>query len=163
MNGQRVWFLVALSFTIAFALAQTTHASTDSIGTNGIRSAGLLDANGEELDGDGIDIGQVEPQRPGKPGYDTDAMCCNSTVEPTAVFRRDATAGVNQDYDDHALNVAGVMISSATTAPEGHSPPTGVAPEAALASDGVPAPRRLRLGILVGESHRWGKLAGISV
>lgn len=105
-----------------------SRASTDSIGPNGIVSAGL------NLTGDGIAIGQVERFRSGKFGYDNDALCCNATVIPADVFVMDAQADPNERYNSHALSVAGVMISTATTATAGHVPPTGIAQQADLYS-----------------------------
>jgi subtilisin family serine protease len=97
------------------------HAGEDSIGSNGIDSASL------NLTGADIAIGQVEPFRPGQNGYDTDANCCNSTIQPSGVFVRDMIAGVNASIGEHAILVAGVMISTDGTA-------TGVAGEALLYS-----------------------------
>ena len=134
MNKVRYGVLV---LTIAFPSMNVSSGSQDTIGPNGINSAGLRGVNGVVLTGEGVDIGQVEPFRPGFPGVDdplTKPDCCNEDVVPTGVFFRDMVADVNQGIVDHAIAVAGVMISTATTATEGHSPPTGVAIEANLYS-----------------------------
>jgi len=81
-------------------------AGINSIGPNGINSASL------GLTGAGIAIGQVEPGRPGMMGFDTDSMCCNSTINPTAVFRRDQNATPDDSLRPHSLWVSGVMIST---------------------------------------------------
>ena len=119
MKSLRIYGHVVV--TLASALQQSTYGSTDSIGPNGINSASL------GLTGDGVSIGQVEAFRPGKPGFDTAAMCCEATIEPTDVFVRDMDAAVNQSIDDHAIWVAGVMISTDNVA-------TGVATDASLFS-----------------------------
>jgi subtilisin family serine protease len=114
-------------------------ASQDTIGPNGINSAGL------GLDGSGVVIGQVEAFRPGKPMFDDIVNCCNADVKPTGVFFRDQpmSASKNQAVDDdHAEAVAGVMISTNTGSigPEGTAP-RGVAIAASLNSsayDAVP-------------------------
>jgi Subtilase family len=115
----------------AFGVTRQGNASQDSIGPNGINSAGL------GLTGAGVTVGQVENLRPGKPGFDSAANCCNADVIPTGVFFRDQpmNASINQGVGgNHAIAVAGVMISTATTAPPPHSPPTGVATGASLYS-----------------------------
>jgi len=95
-------------------------ASQDSIGPNGINSASLLG-----LTGAGVGIGQVEPFRPGIPGTDS-AANSNPDVQPTGVFVRDGAAAPNMNIDEHALQVAGVMISTdmvdSDVIPDGDSP-----------------------------------------
>ncbi len=69
----------------------STMASEDTIGPNGIYSAGLKIGN-DDLDGSGITIGQVEPFRPGDPtqpngmNFDTTGSLFNSSVDPAEVF-----------------------------------------------------------------------------
>ncbi|MCI0334547.1 MAG: hypothetical protein L0228_15120 [Planctomycetes bacterium] len=121
----------ALSVVVSLAVGHSILASEDTIGPNGINSA----ATG--LTGFGGFIGQVEGFRPGKPGHDTAADCCNADVNPFLVYARDHEADVNEGLgDEHALHVASVMISSQDTIgmPGGVSAPLGVAPEAALTS-----------------------------
>lgn len=122
--------LLALTFVTGLVVACESQASTDSIGPNGIMSAAL------GLTGDGVPIGQVEQFRAGKYDYDDPniEVCCNSDVIPVDVFVMDMQAEENERDDFHAMYVAGVMISTATTAPAGRSPPTGVAIEADLYS-----------------------------
>ena len=80
-------------------------------------------------------IGQVEPGRPGKPGHDNEANCCDNDVNPFAVLTRVAQAQPNVGIEEHALRVASVMISSQdTVGGAGISPPLGVAPNARLFS-----------------------------
>jgi hypothetical protein len=114
--------------TVLFA--NVAFASTQTTGLNGINSSGL------GLTGAGIGIGQIEEGRPGKRIVDggTDAADKGSQyIVPTAVFRRDGAANV-MDTDDHAEEVAGVMISSDTTdGPDmDGDAPIGVAPQAKL-------------------------------
>jgi hypothetical protein len=117
------------------------NASTDTIGPNGINSAGLLTVPGAPLDGSGISIGQVEPGRPGKQNV-PDTTEYNNFVTPFKVFDRSllihddlglGSAGI------HAENVASIMISTDTTPvpPDmngAHFAPTGVAGHANLLS-----------------------------
>jgi hypothetical protein len=129
MDRVHYQFLCAVSLGLYFG--RVSIASEDTIGTNGIHSAGL------GLTGAGIDIGQVEADRPGKPGHDTGSNCCNDKIVPAGVFARNMVAGNGQGVDDHALWVAGVMISTQTavpTPPPIRSPPVGVAQSAALYS-----------------------------
>lgn len=124
----------ALIVAFVLSLPSVLDASEDSNGPNGINSIGLQDAMGNPLTGLGVELGQVERLRPGKPVFDTDAMCCNADVDPTGVFVMEMNATSNQEYGEHALWVAGVMISKDTDAPMDHSPPTGVSPDASLYS-----------------------------
>lgn len=107
-------------------------ASQDSIGPNGINS--LVTG----LNGNNINIGQVELYRPGNPGFDTTATLMNSSVDPEQVFFRNpptynAVANTLAETSDHVVKVAGILISDHATA-------TGVAPEADLYSVGVNEP-----------------------
>jgi subtilisin family serine protease len=128
--------IVFASAILVVGIAREAEASQDTIGPNGIRSAGL------GLTGAGVVIGQVEPGRVGKvdpPGQDTAADCCNADVHIAGAYFKDAPASPNQGtFTDHAIAVAGVMVSRATTAPPPpappHSPPTGVATQAMLYS-----------------------------
>jgi hypothetical protein len=70
------------------AIVHVSRASTESIGSNGIRSAGLTTADGLPLNGSGVSIGHVEGGRPGDPTFDDDNALFNSFVNPTAVFFR---------------------------------------------------------------------------
>lgn len=120
-------------------------ASTDTLGTNGINAAGLLDFDGMPLDGSGVDIGQVEGARPGDPSFDTDVDLFHSLVDPEEVFMRSSPPlSFTPTMDDalneiavHPLWVAGVLISTDTSNPDSDGDsPTGVAPGATLYSAG---------------------------
>ena len=125
---------------VTFFLTGYVSASVDSIGPNGINSNGLT--AGGMLTGAGIGIGQVELSRPGKRvadgGFDSPANA-NSSINPTDVFIR-TTGGIsiaNMNISDHAEQVAGVMISTSTTDPDGAGPrtaPIGVVTAASLYS-----------------------------
>jgi hypothetical protein len=127
---------------VAVALfPETTFASADTNGPNGINSADL------GLSGDSVAIGQVEFYRPGDPdidddgtpfeaGTDDDGSHSNFGTDPKAVFIENGIApspnSSAQIIDDpgpppsaHATEVAGVMISTDPLAP-------GVAPGADL-------------------------------
>jgi hypothetical protein len=87
---------------VLILVASTCKADQDSIGPNGIK-ASLLNLTGE-----GIAIGQVERLRPGIPGVDD--PFAHEDVIPAAVFRLDGAAN-SADAGEHAIRVAGVMIS----------------------------------------------------
>ncbi len=125
-------------------MAGSALASKRTIGPDGINSAGLSDFNGVPLNGAGIDIGQVELFRPGDPNFDTDDTLFNSFVNPAGVyFREGSTPGfaatlddpMGNEIDPHAVQVAGVMISSVISAPNTNDA-EGVAPGASLFSVG---------------------------
>ncbi|MEM8777483.1 MAG: S8 family serine peptidase [Cyanobacteria bacterium P01_G01_bin.49] len=103
------------------------HATLEfSTGLNGINSRGL------GLTGTGIGIGQVEVERPGKPGFDNPAKS-HPNVKPTEVFLQNGKAIKNQNIEGfdpkgHATRVASVMIS------DHKNTHRGVAPGASLYS-----------------------------
>ncbi|MEX2168423.1 MAG: S8 family serine peptidase [Pirellulales bacterium] len=136
MNGLTRMYPVVCMVVL---LTGAVQASTDTIGPNGISSAGLTDFNGDPLTGEGISIGQVELLRPGKPGFDNNSNANFGTV-PTAVYLLDdriapTPNSMGEIFDPgnppavppfaHATAVAGVMISTDEFAP-------GVAPDADL-------------------------------
>jgi hypothetical protein len=128
MNRLKMWIVVIV---LELGLNAIASASEDSIGPNGINSLGL------GLDGSGIAVGQVEPGRTGLTNYDNAANCCNDKIVPTEVFLQNMLAPENRETDEHAIWVAGVIISTQTSVPPAtppHSPPIGVAPEALLFS-----------------------------
>lgn len=119
-------------------LAQVAYASQNTIGPNGIDSAGLLGFNGQVLTGAGVAIGQVELRRPGRSGTDLMQPSYKSTVQPAGVFFRNTNTNFTPnpdsifnsntftgDIETHAEEVAGVMISNASGSTP--STPTGVA------------------------------------
>lgn len=115
------------AFVIGLVMATSAAASEVSIGVFGIDAADLIGPNGETLNGAGIKIGQVEVLRPVDPDVDDSA---NSTINPAHVWVQQAeptnnSIGGGTDPDDvnHPTWVAGIMISSDTTA-------KGVAPYA---------------------------------
>ncbi len=130
------WLVIVLIGSTSSLLA-----STKSIGTDGIDSAGLLMANGMPLNGGSVGganpvaIGQVELTRPGKSvadgGFD-DAAHSSPAVIPREVYRR-ATGGAaiaNTYTGEHPQQVASVMIGTDTIDPDGaalpRTAPTGV-------------------------------------
>jgi hypothetical protein len=119
-----------IGMVIAMSLATSGYGSSDSVGPNGINSAGL------GLTGAGISIGQVEIGRPGKrvaDGGPDGAQNANANIVPADVFRLDGAANV-LDVSAHAERVAGVMISSDATDGGDLDMDTaiGVAPSASL-------------------------------
>jgi subtilisin family serine protease len=135
------------SFALTLLVASESYASVESIGDDGIASAGLTEFDGTTpLDGRGIAIGQVELDRPGKRvadgGNDSNANS-NTNINPEAVFIRGVTGPTiaNMRITNHAEQVAGVMISKDTTDPDGAvgplSAPVGVAPAANLYSSAM--------------------------
>jgi hypothetical protein len=138
-------------FAIVILFASTAYASVESIGANGIDSAGLTLFGGGPLNGQGVSIGQVELNRPGSLVLDTNPAAYNTFVAPAFVFWRqnvtpanfnvtansiyNPTTNPTGEIDNHPEEVAGVMISTATGAPI--TTPAGVAPAATLYSVGV--------------------------
>ncbi|WP_419184669.1 S8 family serine peptidase [Botrimarina mediterranea] len=105
-----------------------------------------MTANGMPLDGNGIAVGQVEPGRPGKATADggpDDAMNSSPDVVPAEVYVG-STSGAsiaNSLTDDHAEQVASVIIGTDTTDPDGagsRTAPTGAATMADLYSSAFP-------------------------
>lgn len=137
MRSER--FVTCAGIVWSLLLAGVAVASQDSIGPNGINSAGLLGVDGQPLTGEGVGIGQVEFQRPGDEDVGDDLAHRNTTVDPKAVWERDQpnpppadpTANSNPTtfQGSHAEWVASVMISSDPGS-------TGVAPEALLYAAG---------------------------
>jgi hypothetical protein len=128
---------------ILLIVTGSASASVDTIGPNGINSAGLFGTDGMPLTGSGVPIGQVEDTRPGDPGFDTNAALIHTEVNPDQVFFRksavnfSATANLASEIGNHAEAIAGVIISSVTGNPPMPNTPTGVAPGASLYSGGV--------------------------
>ena len=106
-------------------MSGTAWASSNSIGPNGINSEST------ELDGTGIEIGQVEPTgRSAKAGFDDASVSASNTI-PTQVYFGTAVDSANGHISAHATGVAGVMIGK----PEvGFTLYEGVAPNANLHS-----------------------------
>ena len=115
--------------SLAINLPVTAATLGDSTGVNGINSQGL------GLTGAGIGIGQVEPERPGLPGFDN-LDNSHPNVIPAGVFLQNRPAVPNDHTSNHAEQVAGVIISNAL------NPNTGIAPGALLFSgaDNAPGP-----------------------
>ena len=150
-----------LSLLLPLLVAGEAIASEDTIGVNGILSAGLTlpMPNGTQLTGDGIGISQLEGHRagdnilPNGMTFDTTASLFNSFVDPEEVFMANfdnppvvtfhPTANgttlpgntTNFEINDHAIQVASVMISK-DTQPAGTPSTAGVAPNAKLFSSG---------------------------
>lgn len=122
---------IFLSVVFIWPICQMALASQDTVGIDGINSAGLTDFNGNPLNGNGAVIGQVESDRPGVPGFDSNGNSSPSIV-PAEVFIVDQPIGEESDTDiaDHTEWVAGVMISK-DLASKGT---IGVAPQASLFS-----------------------------
>jgi len=99
-----------------------------------------IDSQATGLDGTGILIGQAEPGRSAKALYDTDPLKVASNTAPTGVYFTTGSTSVNNDIEDHATAVAGVMIArdqSLTGLPGDYSLWEGVAPNAQLHSASV--------------------------
>jgi subtilisin family serine protease len=112
-----------LLFLITLTCIEQVSGDSESIGPNGINSAGL------GYTGAGISIGQVEPERPGTPEID-DANNSNFFTVPKEVFLLNGNPAPTPNAQDeiyfinppdpphpHATYIAGVMISSDTFAP----------------------------------------------
>jgi hypothetical protein len=131
MNRIAFYYCLALSF--ALTMNVLSNADTVSIGPDGINATGLTLPNGTVLTGSGINIGQVEGVRPGKPGFDS---IFNDLVEPDFVYYRDEILAndpnnQNKGVGDHGQIVAGVMIAEHSLE-EDEDDVHGVAPGAIL-------------------------------
>lgn len=135
-----------ITTTVTLLLASSINADTRSIGPEGINSDGL------GLTGAGVVIGQVERLRPGDVDNGDNAANRNSIVGPADVFIQNnpANPAANAQVGEHATEVAGVIISTATADDTPNDPnfdsahpelfttngivPRGVAPGASLYS-----------------------------
>jgi hypothetical protein len=127
--GRLLW-----SATIGLLIAGTVYGDAASIGPNGINSAGL------GLTGAGIGIGQAEFFRPADASFDTTPAVNNNTIDPAQVFFHSgatftATPNIGSEISQHALGVAGLMISSDPVG-KGVAAPSGMQPGADLYSIG---------------------------
>jgi hypothetical protein len=110
-------------------------ASDYTKGINGIHSDVL------PLDGTGVNIGQIENTRPGKPGFD-DPAGTYFKITPTGIYFIDQIemtpnrrVDLPPSLDFHAEWVAGIMISK-----DDIFMLRGVSPEAKLYAAAVPSP-----------------------
>lgn len=126
------WMLIGLAGVLgglSVSLKTASEQAPDhSIGAAGI-DAYRLHAPPYNLTGRKIAIGQVEIGRPGKFGVDK-AVSKNWSVAGMRVFFRDSPARVNTHVDQHAQNVASIMVSNVAKL-------RGVAPDARLYSSAV--------------------------
>lgn len=102
-------FLKLISVGLVVGTVAPVLALNDSISDAGINALRLHEAPYNLL-GRKIGIGQVEIGRPGKFGVDK-VDTANSKVNPNAVFYRNESAKSDSNIDNHAIMVAGVMIS----------------------------------------------------
>lgn len=131
----------ALLTCLLLFVAATPSYAASGVDSNGINATGLqLPLGAGALNGAGIGIGQVEGTRPGKSTEDggpDDAANSARAVVPAQVYMGSSTAvpgnGVTVinpfDMDDHAQQMASIMISTSSAAP-------GVAPNALLHASG---------------------------
>jgi hypothetical protein len=109
-------------------MAKPIFADDITIGPNGI------DSKATGLDGSGIEIGQIEGGRSGKPNYGVPPEPSASNTDPRQVYFRTSVANADESEDEHATIVAGVMIGDGAVGGGVHE---GVAPEAYLHSAAV--------------------------
>jgi len=122
-------FAISISWYYAANMGITPVLALNlSIGEEGI-NARRLHKIPYNLLGRKIAIGQVEIGRPGKFGLDK-AGSLNKAIAPKAVFFRDRPAVSEENLDNHAIQVAGVMIGEDKKL-------RGVAPKANLYSSAV--------------------------
>jgi hypothetical protein len=131
----RIAFSYCLAMSFALSINALSNADTVSIGPDGINAIGLTlpSPNGGVLTGSGINIGQVEPLRPGQPDFD---VLHNDLVDPDFVYYRDGVMAndpniQNDGVGDHGQIVAGVMIAEHSLE-EDEDDVHGVAPGAIL-------------------------------
>ncbi|MBI1913170.1 MAG: carboxypeptidase regulatory-like domain-containing protein [Planctomycetes bacterium] len=115
-------------------LEDRTVLDDTSASLKGISARGLTLFGGGALDGSGVSIGEVDVDRPGKPGYDKDPDWIHRDVKPTKVYFQVRDARVNEAIGAHAEGVAGVMIADGPTN-------KGIAPKAKLYADAIGAPK----------------------
>jgi len=145
-------------------LSRIVLADARTIGPDGI------DSKSTGLDGSGIEIGQVEPGRSGKPGYQilpNPPEPAASNTNPAGVYFRAAPGMALPDEadGDHATQVAGIMIGDNTV---GGGAFEGVAPKANLHSgaigqgsaDDVPADADVNFALT---ANRIARLSGPDV
>lgn len=123
-NHWTLWAAVAALLIVSPALSRADFIST---GPDGINSQVLFELYG--LSGKGIAIAQWEFGRPGLPGFDSPENT-HPNVRPTAVFQQDGPVSPNAQITDHAIRVAGVLISS-------HPEQRSVAPGVSLYSSAL--------------------------
>ena len=104
--GKKIFCLISVS-AIATGISPVL-ALNFSIGEAGINARRLHEVPYNLL-GRKIAIGQVEIGRPGKFGLDK-AGVFNKAIAPKAVFFRDRPAVSEENVDNHAIMVAGVMV-----------------------------------------------------
>jgi hypothetical protein len=120
-----------LEFGCALLLLVLSQCAFGSVLTNGVDGINVPPG----LNGSGIFIGQVEPDRPGDPDFDTNAALYNTTIDPVEIFYRQPGGtfaptlvnAVAETDNGHATRVAGMMISTDPTL-------RGVSPSALLYS-----------------------------
>ena len=117
--------LVSFGFVAVTTPVVALNYSTGDAGINATRLHQLP----YNLLGRKIGIGQVEIGRPGKFGVDK-VGAVYSKINPKAVFFRDKSAKSDSNIDNHAVMVAGVMISQGKLL-------RGVAPKARLYATAV--------------------------
>src|SRR5262245_65608325 len=101
-----------------------------SAGVRGINARAIRTPDQVVLTGEDVRIGQMEGGRPGKPGFDnTDKS--NSEVRPAAVYLGVNNAVADQNVNNHAETVAGVMIANGAR-------DSGVSPKASLYASAEP-------------------------
>ncbi len=118
-------------------VARVVFGDARTIGPEGIDSKATgLDGSTAETDAPGIEIGQVEPGRSGKPNYGVPPEPAASNTKPAGVYFRAAAgmANPNEADGDHATQVAGIMIGDNTV---GGGAFEGVAPKANLHSGAI--------------------------
>ncbi|NJR71364.1 MAG: S8 family serine peptidase [Synechococcales cyanobacterium CRU_2_2] len=108
---------------------ETASQETSSLGPDGI-DAQVLQAAPYHLTGRKIAIGQIEPGRPGRFGFDKNVAAEWQGVPLAGLFFRDQSATENTHVDAHAHGVASLMVGRAKQL-------GGIAPEARLFSSAL--------------------------
>jgi len=116
-------------------VANTAFGSSFTIGPNGIdsKSTGL---DGSTFFTFAVGLGMADDYRSAKAGYDDDEFSAPNTIPYGVYYQSTGSMAVKNDWispDDHATEVAGVMIGKAQ--PDGKY--EGVAPGARLHSVGI--------------------------
>lgn len=98
---------------LLLSVPAVAHADSNSNGPFGINAGWTLPGK-VKVQGQGIGIGQVEPGRVGKPGYDVHPDDHHDAIKTFAVYNDGQLASPGDAIEEHATNVAGIMIADAT-------------------------------------------------
>lgn len=150
----------SLSIFLALAFVSVVRGDANSSGPYGVNGLGLLLPNGTPLTGAGIAIGMVEGDAPADPDFPHPefGFLGNDHVDPAGVYEIDGPNGYIAVPElplavfQHPMRVAGTMISTDDTDPDG---PTGPL----FAPIGLSPGADLHASALISETNDYTKMA----